>query len=99
VGDLAGVPLWGRMFCRSERVLQTSCCECDSHRLHQITSIRASRSPVMVNSPTELGQSVTKYPVAQQNQSASLRRKRPRVILAGITILWMVNRTTAPNLS
>jgi hypothetical protein len=35
VGDLAGVPLfWGRMFCRSEPVLQTGCCECDSHRLH-----------------------------------------------------------------
>ena len=38
-GDPGGRPgggcqLWGRMFCRSEPVLQTSCCECDSHRLH-----------------------------------------------------------------
>jgi hypothetical protein len=29
-----GATFWGRMFCRSEPVLQTSCCECDSHRLH-----------------------------------------------------------------
>ena len=42
----------------------------------------------------------TNYPVAQQNQSASLRRKEAAsAILAGITILWMVNWTTAPGLS
>src|SRR5262249_21245055 len=31
---LPAAKIWGRMCCRSEPVLQTSCCECDSHRLH-----------------------------------------------------------------
>ncbi len=44
MGDLARVPLfWGRMFCRSEPVLQTSCCECDSHRLHKLSRSSAER--------------------------------------------------------
>ena len=39
-----GADLWGRMYCRSEPVLQTSCCECDSHRLHHFPVAQQTRA-------------------------------------------------------
>jgi hypothetical protein len=42
----------------------------------------------------------TNYPVAQQKRERfPAKEEAASGILAGITILWMVNRTTAPNLS